>query len=120
MYIVESRLLFLVHDGLIVPVVKKQDVRFSPIVEGGIVGGGVSFSVLEEDVRVVVQQQLDTVQTTKRATLHESGESVIVLHLTRSTKGNLLIDLLNLIDHQLQDGSAIFTEGTNYVLPRVM
>ena len=81
MYIVESGLILLVHNRLVVPVVKEQDVRLSPIIEGGVVGRGVSFHVLEEDVCVAIQQELHTVQAAKRTTLHEGGESVIVLRL---------------------------------------
>ena len=80
MYIVESSFVLLVHNGFVVSVVKEQDVRLSPIVEGGVVGSSVSLHVLEEDVCVVVQQELYTVQAAQRTTLHESSESVIVLH----------------------------------------
>ena len=81
MYIVESGLVLLVHNRLVVSVVKAQDVRLPPIVEGCIVGSSVSLHVLEEDVCMVVQQELYTVQAAQRTALHESSESIIVLQL---------------------------------------
>ena len=52
-YIVESGLVLLVHNRLVVSVVKEQDVRLPPIVEGCIVGSRVSLQVWEEDVCMV-------------------------------------------------------------------